>query len=97
MTKSMNLKLKPSARAKKIYLLLEGGNRADVERRVLDYLGALGWAKASPIFVEGGKGEGRMILAIERGELNNVRAALEAGSPGIKILKTAGTIKAVEK
>ena len=89
----MKLKIKPSASARRIYLLLESKSRADVEKAIVDYIGILGWAKASPIFVEGGKDEGRMILAIERGEINNVRAAFEASSLNLKILKISGTIK----
>lgn len=93
----MNLKLKPSAKARKIYLLIEGGSRVEVEKAILDYLGALGWAKASPIFVEGGKMEGRIVLAVERDELDNVRAAFGASKLGIKILKSSGTIKSLER
>jgi len=92
----MNLKLKPSARAKKVYLLLEAKSRGEVEKVVLDYLGILGWAKASPIFVEGGKKEGRIILAVNREEINEIRAAFEASNLGIKVLKVSGTIKSVE-
>jgi len=89
----MKLKAKPSASARKIYLLLESGSRDEVNKLIIDYIGILGWAKASPVFVEGGKKEGRMILAIERGEVANVRAALEASPLKIRILKASGTIK----
>jgi len=92
----MNLKLKPSARAKKAYILLEAKSRCEVEKVVLDYIGILGWTKASPIFVEGGKKEGRIILAVNRDEINEIRAAFEASNLGIKVLKVSGTIKATE-
>ena len=91
----MNLKVKPSARIKRIYLLIEGGSRSEIEKIILDYLGILGWAKASPIFVEGGRKEGRIILAIDRGETNNVRAAFEASGSNIKVIRASGTIKGV--
>ena len=72
------MKIKSSARAKKVYLLLEAGSRADVEKTVLDYTGILGWAKASPVFVDSARRGERLILAIERRELNAMRAASEA-------------------
>ncbi|MBS3066076.1 hypothetical protein J4229_03470 [Candidatus Pacearchaeota archaeon] len=93
----MKLKEKSSARIKRVYLLLEAKGRANVERAILDYTGVLGWAKASPIFVEGGKSEGRIILSIGRAEINNMRAAFEASPLSIKILKVSGTIKGVER
>lgn len=93
----MNLKLKTSARTKKTYLLIEGGSRDKIERMIIDYIGVLGWAKASPMFVEGSKKEGRVILAVDRSEVNNVRAAFEASSLGIKILRASGTIKSLER
>jgi RNase P/RNase MRP subunit POP5 len=92
----MNLKLKSSARAKKNYILLETSGRTDVERAVLDYLGVLGWAKASPIFVEGGKKEGRLILAVNREEIEKIRAAFELSPKKIKIIKVSGTIKGLD-
>ena len=95
-TMNMKLKEKSSARVKRVYLLLEARSRGDVEKSVLDYIGVLGWAKASPLFVEGGKKEGRMILSIDRGEINNVRAAFEISPMKIKILKVSGTIKGLD-
>ena len=72
----MKFKAIPSAKTKRTYLLLEAKGRGEVEKVILDYLGILGWAKASPIFVEGGRKDGRIILAINRGEINHIRAAL---------------------
>lgn len=92
----MKLKEKSSAKVKRVYVLLEGGNRSDIEKIILDYVGVLGWAKASPIFIEGGKKEGRMIVAVERSEVNNVRAAFEASPMRIKIIRVSGTIKGLD-
>jgi len=89
----MKLKEKPSAKVKRVFLLLEAKNRADIEKSIVDYIGILGWAKASPVFVGGGKKEGRIILSVERGEITNIRAAFEASSLSIRILKVSGTIK----
>ena len=47
----MKLNVKPSQRIKRRYLLIEG-SKENIEKAILDYLGALGWAKASPIFVK---------------------------------------------
>jgi RNase P/RNase MRP subunit POP5 len=93
----MKLKLKPSARIKRRYLLLEGGKREEMGKILLDYLGVLGWAKASPIFVEGGEKEGMSILAVERGEVGSVRAAFEMSGKNIKVKKVSGTLKGLEK
>lgn len=90
------MKLKSSARAKKVYLLLESRSRAEVEKAIVDYIGALGWAKASPIFVEGGRKEGLILMAVERGQLNSIRAAFEASPLRIKVLRVSGTIKGAE-
>jgi len=92
----MKLKEKASARVKRIYLLLEARSRTDVEKSIVDYIGILGWAKASPVFLEGGKKEGRMILSLDRGEVNNVRAAFEASPMKIKVLRASGTIKGLD-
>lgn len=93
----MKFKAMPSAKTKRVYLLLEAKNRGEVEEAILDYSGSLGWAKASPVFVEGGKSEGRMILAIDRKEINNIRAAFEIAHFNIKIIKVSGTIKGLAK
>ena len=87
----------PSARTKRVYILLEAKSRSDVEKAVLDYIGILGWAKASPVFVDGGKKEGRMVLAIDRKEIVDVRAAFEASPLKIKTIKASGTIKGLSK
>ena len=92
----MKLKGKPSAKVKRVYLLLEAKSRVDVEKSIVDYMGILGWAKASPVFLEGGKKEGRIVLSLDRGEVNSVRAAFEASPMKIKILRVSGTIKGLD-
>ena len=93
----MKFKVKPSARIKRIYLLLEAKSRTEIEKAIVDYIGILGWAKASPIFVEGGKKEGRIVISLDRKEINNVRAAFETYADKIKVLRISGTIKGVTK
>lgn len=86
----MKLKIKPSAKIKRRYLLLEA-NKSEVEKAILDYIGILGWAKASPVFLK------EKILSIDRKELTNVRAAFEASPYKIKTLKVSGTLKGLKK
>jgi len=83
------LKLKPSARIKKRYLLIEG-KRENIEKVILDYIGILGWARASVVFVN--SGEGKVIVSVDRKELANVRAAFEMCKEDIKVLRVSGTI-----
>jgi len=83
------LKLKASARIKKRYLLIEG-KKEDVERAILDYIGILGWAKASVVFLKSAQSE--VILSIDRKEIVNVRAAFEMCKENIKVLKVSGTM-----
>lgn len=87
----MKLKSKPSARLNRRYLLIQANSKQDIESAILDYIGILGWAKAAPIFVNSAKQN--FILAIERKELINVRAAVESSDKEIKILKVSGTLK----
>ena len=95
----MRLKTKSSARLKKRYLLLHAENKDIIEKVILDYIGILGWARASPLFVDTFKPleRGKLVLAIDRKELENVRAAIELSKQPIKILKVSGTLNGVLK
>ena len=86
----MKNKLEPSLRINRRHLLLNINNKKDVEKILIDYLGILGVAKANIIFLEQ---EGKLILSINRKELNNIRAAIEISNKNIKILKVSGTLK----
>lgn len=90
----MKLKLKSSAKIKKRYLLIKG-KKTDVEKAILDYLGILGWAKASPVFLKSEKTD-TVLLSVDRSALIEVRAAFALVS-GIKILRVSGTIKGLSK
>ena len=94
----MKLKIRPSAKIKRRYLLIEG-KKSDDEKAILDYIGILGWAKASPVFVEPlrEKPKDKIILSIDRKELTNVRASFEMTRDKIKILKVSGTLKGLWK
>ncbi len=89
----MRFKVVPSAKIKRVYLLLAAKNRTEVEKAIVDYIGVLGWAKSSPMFIEGGKREGRIIFSIDRKEIHNIRAAFESSASQIQIVKISGTIK----
>lgn len=87
----MELKLKPSMKRKNRYLLLDAESKECVEKVILEYVGILGWAKAAPFFV---KEKGRkIILAVERTSLMDVRAAFELSNQKIKVLRVSGTLK----
>lgn len=90
----MKLKIKSSDKIKRRYLLLEAKSKSEVEKAILDYIGILGWAKASPLFVQDSD---KLILAIERKSLTNIRAAFELSPEKIKVLRVSGTLKGLEK
>ena len=90
----MTLKIKPSAKIKRRYLLLEAKSKKEVEQVILDYIGILGWAKAVPHFVT--TKSKKIILAIERKSLTNVRSAFEISNKKIKVLRVSGTLKSLQ-
>ncbi len=89
----MKLKLKPNLRINRRHIYLEG-LKDEVEQAILDYIGILGWAKASPIFLND---ENNLVLSIDRKMINDVRAAIELCNYKIKIKKISGTLKGLEK
>lgn len=91
----MKLKINPSARTKKRYLLIEAESKEEIEKAILEYIGVLGWAKAEPFFV-GKKGK-NTILAVNREELERVKAAFEVCSKTIKIISISGTLKGLDR
>ncbi len=91
----MKLNVKPSQRIKRRYLLIEG-SKENIEKAVLDYLGALGWAKASPVFVKS-EMKNNIILAVSRSEVDSIRAAFESSSSGIRVVGISGTLKGLKR
>lgn len=87
------LKLRPSAKLNKRYLLIKG-SRESVEQAILDYLGILGWAKAAPAFISSKDKE--VILSVNRQELSNVTAAF-ALVKDIELRKVSGTLAGLGK
>lgn len=84
----MEKKLKPSHRENKRYVLFEG-SKEQVEEAILKFIGVLGYGKAGIVFL------GNNILAVNRSELDKVRASLVLA--GIKVLRVSGTIKGLGK
>lgn len=91
----MKLKLKPSARLNRRYLLLKAKNKEVVEKAILEYIGVLGWARAAPVFVKAESDE--FILAVERKSLQEIRAAFEMSQEIIKVAKVSGTLAGLKR
>lgn len=87
------LKLKPSARADKRYLLIRG-TRKNIENAILEFIGVLGWAEASPVFVSEST---EVVLAVNRKSLTKVKAAFALCKDEIKVLRVSGTLKGLNK
>ena len=84
----MEKKLKPSHRENKRYVLFEG-KKEDVEDVILKFIGILGYGKAGVSFVNNN------ILAINREEVDKVRAALLLGK--IKVKRVSGTLAGLRR
>lgn len=89
------MKLQPSLQSKRRYLLIRGAGKEEIEQAILDYVGILGWAKAAPFFI-GGEGK-EIILAVERKEIDNIKAALALSAEKINVIRVSGTLKGLGK
>jgi RNase P/RNase MRP subunit POP5 len=88
--------LNPADREKKRYLLLEGENlRKNVPRAILEFVGILGMANASPTFIKENKNSA--IVQINRKYLNEVRASFVLFESKIEVKRVSGTIKGLNK
>lgn len=86
-------KLNPSSRLNRRYILING-EKSEIEKTILDYIGVLGWARASPQFINH---EGKLVLAINVKSLSDVRAAFEISERSIEILRVSGTLKGLNR
>jgi len=88
--------LKPSHRERKRYLLIKGkdANKKNIDEIILEYIGVLGYGEASPQVLKFGKGW--VVLAINRGSLDKIRASFLMGEKDLKIEKVSGSIKNVK-
>ena len=79
--------LKPSIREHKRYLLLKGKfSKKEVEEAVLNYIGVLGYSKASPMWISD------KIFAINREMINDVRGSFSLVE-NIDVENVSGTLK----
>jgi RNase P/RNase MRP subunit POP5 len=80
--------LKPSMKENKRYLLLKGTfEKKDVEEAILKYIGVLGWAKAAPVWIKNN------ILAINREEVDKIKASFVVADKEIEVVRVSGTLK----
>ncbi len=87
--------LKPSHREKKRYLLISGkdANIKEINDAVLKFVGILGFAKASPMFVKLEKPkQGKIVISINRSELDKIRASFLLSGKNIRIERVSGGI-----
>ncbi len=84
--------LKPSHRERKRYLLIKGkdANKKTIEGTVLEFVGILGWAEASPQIVKSNKNS--LILTINRKSLDKIRASFVMSKKDLQIVKVSGAI-----
>ncbi len=84
--------LKPSHREKKRYLFISGAdaNQKEIDKAILSFVGILGYAKASPQLIRTVKR--KLVLAINRSELDKVRASFLLSGKDIRIEKVSGMI-----
>ena len=93
MAKTKRLKLKPSHRENRRYLIICESSNEKIEKVLLNYLGVFGFAKAGYIKVK--KQGDKIVGSVVRKELEKVKAGL-AGE-GIKVERVSGTLKGLGK
>ena len=84
--------LKPSHREDKRYLLVSGkdANEKNIEESILKFVGIFGYARACPEIVK--RKESKLILMINRKELEKVRASFVLSGKDIQIEKVSGAL-----
>jgi len=88
--------LKPSMREKKRYLKISGKNlKSNVDKAILEFIGALGMSKACPNWIKLNKNSG--ILAVNRKSLDHVKASFAVFSDKISVENVSGTLKGLGK
>lgn len=85
------LKLKPSAKDKRRYLLVNETSNKKVEDAILKYIGELGFAKSAYMYVKVPEIKNKIVGSCLRKELINVKTALSLA--GIKVEKVSETLK----
>lgn len=86
-------KLSHLQRFNRRYLLVKG-TIPNARQAIIDYVGILGWARASPVFMNHKLGT---IVAVNRSEAHHIRAAFALAPHSLPVLAVSGTLKGVEK
>ncbi|MDO8517598.1 MAG: hypothetical protein Q7S33_05735 [Nanoarchaeota archaeon] len=91
--KPKKLKLRPSAKDNRRYLLINEKDNKKIEKAILDYIGTLGFAKSAYMNIK--LDNGKIIGAVKREELEKVKASLALA--GIKVEKISGTLAGLKR
>jgi RNase P/RNase MRP subunit POP5 len=88
--------LKPSHREKKRYLLIKGkdADKKNIDDAILEFIGVLGYAEASPKIIKAETG--KVVLAINRGSLDKIRASFLMSGKNLEIVKVSGSAEKVK-
>ena len=88
--------LKPSHREKKRYLLIRGkdADKKTIEESILEFIGVLGYAEASPQIIKSKKNE--IILAVNRNSLDKIRSSFLMSGKDLEIVKVSGSVVKVK-
>ena len=84
--------LKPSHRERKRYVLIKGKDvsKEIIEKVILEFIGVLGFAEASPQVIKSSKGS--LVLAINRGSLEKIRSSFVMSGKDLEIVKVSGSV-----
>ncbi|MDD5193701.1 MAG: hypothetical protein PHF67_03880 [Candidatus Nanoarchaeia archaeon] len=87
--------LKPSHRENKRYLLIKGedADKKNIDETIMEFIGVLGYAEASPKIIKSEKG--KVILAINREALDKIRFGFLTSNKDLRIEKVSGSLKKV--
>lgn len=84
--------LKPSMRENKRYLLVQGKElRKNIEKAILEFIGVLGMSKLGLEFIEAKNDSA--IIAVNRQEIDKVRASLAVFPEKMEVARVSGTLK----
>lgn len=85
--------IKPSHREKKRYLLIKGKDlgKESVDEAILDAIGALGYAEASPQIIK--SSTEKIILSINRKMLDKIRTSFLLSQKDLQIIRVSGSLK----
>ncbi len=90
-TRLKRLKMLPSLKEKRHYLVIKPGNKEKIDKILLDFLGVFGYARAGPQFIEARKEY--VILSIMTKYVKEVKASLAFSKSGLSCVGVSGTIK----